>query len=273
MLAMVMAVGITSISAGCTDGGDKEFVVATNTPFSPFEYVDGNMYYGVDIEIAKMYAEANNLKLVIKDMDFDAIIENVNNGYSDIAMAGLTYSEKRAQSVNFTNTYFDASQVLVVPASDTTFDSCTTAEEVEAILGALTSSTKIGVQNGTTGQLYVEGNEDWEFDGFAVECKGYDSAALAARDMLNGGVSYVVVDKAPAKAIADGLNKTTTQVKVIDIELTSEQYAFAVGKDNSALLTSFNAFLAEIKSNGKFQEIIDKYFSNIGTKDGVAVVA
>ena len=181
-------------------------MVATNTPFSPFEYKDGDKFYGVDIEIAALLADKLGKELVIVDMEFDAILNSVNSGNADIGMAGLTVSPDREKLVKFTEPYYEASQVVVCKADDATFDGCKTAEEVEAKIKAMAEDTKVGVQTGTTGMLYVEGDEDWGFDGFKVKCVGYESAAAAVMDMLNGKLSFVVVDEAPAAKIVESVN-------------------------------------------------------------------
>lgn len=184
---------------------DKQLVVATNAEFPPFEYKMGDKFAGVDMEIAKVLAEKLDMELVIEDMDFDAVVTSVGKNGVDVGMAGLTVNEKRKESVDFTDTYYNASQVLVVKIGETKFDSCTTVAEVEALLKE--GNYKIGVQRGTTGQYYVEGDADFEFEGFAnIDCKSYDNAGLAVRDMLNGNIDFVIVDEQPAKFIVNSVN-------------------------------------------------------------------
>lgn len=194
------------ISAEQDDSKDQ-LVVATNAMFEPFEYVEGNQFYGIDMEIAAALAEYLGKELVIVDMDFEAVCLSVGQGKCDIAMAGLTINEDRKEHVSFSTAYYRASQVLVVKESDTTFDACTTAAEVEAILNGFDATVKIGVQTGTTGQYYLEGDESWGFAGFPLTCSGYNSGALAVQDMLNGNISYVLVDEAPAGFIAAAYNE------------------------------------------------------------------
>lgn len=195
------------VSAGTVDASKEQLVVATNTPFSPFEYKDGDKFYGVDMEIAALLAEKLGQELVIVDMEFDSIVTSVNTGNADIGMAGLTISEDRKALVNFTEPYYEASQVVICKAEDTSFDACKTAEEVEAVINGLAESTKVGFQTGTTGGLYVEGDEDWGFTGFKVQAVGYESAAVAVTDMLNGNLAFVVVDEAPAVNIVKAVNE------------------------------------------------------------------
>lgn len=197
----------TAVTSAELDESKDQLVVATNAMFEPFEYTAGGKFYGIDMEIAAALAEYLGKELVILDMDFDAVCLSVGQSKCDIAMAGLTVSEDRKEHVTFTESYYQASQMLVVQESDTTFDACTTAADVEAILNGFDAATKIGVQSGTTGQYYLEGDEDWGFAGFGVTCKGYTSSALAVQDMLNGNINYVLVDEAPANFIVEAFNK------------------------------------------------------------------
>lgn len=196
-------VGVTSAQL---DTSKDQLVVATNAEFEPFEYKNGDTFYGIDMEIAKLLAGRLGKELVIQDMNFDAVLLSVQQQKSDIGMAGLTVSEERAQQVNFTESYYEASQRLVVRSDDTTFDNCKTKEDVEAILNGLDSSVKIGGQNGTTGQSYVQGSEDLGFPGLKAQFQGYSNGSLAVQDLLNGNVDYVIIDAAPAEAITSSIN-------------------------------------------------------------------
>lgn len=113
---------------------DKQLVVATNAAFAPFEYKEGDQFAGIDMEIAAYIAEKLEMELVIQDMEFDAVVTSVGKNNVDIAMAGLTVNETRKQSVNFTESYYNAAQMLIVPADETAFDECKTADDVLAVL-------------------------------------------------------------------------------------------------------------------------------------------
>ncbi len=189
------------------DESKDQLVVATNAAFEPFEYTNGDGYSGIDMEIAALLAEKLGKELVIQNMDFDAVCLSVGQHKCDIAMAGLTVNEARKEYVNFSDSYYTASQRLVVSGDDTTFDACKTVEDVEAILNAKDKTTKIGVQNGTTGQFYVQGDEEWGFAGLPVECVGYKNGSMAVQDLMNGGVQYVIIDAAPADCITKALNE------------------------------------------------------------------
>jgi len=189
------------------DESKDQLVVATNAAFEPFEYMQGEDYYGIDMEIAAKFAEYLGVELVIQNMDFDAVCLSVGQHKCDIAMAGLTVKPEREEYVTFTDSYYSASQKLIVKSTDTEFDICKAVADVEAILNSKDSSTKIGVQTGTTGQFYCEGDADWGFTGFKCETVGYKNGALAVQDLLNNNIDYVIIDSAPAKCITESINE------------------------------------------------------------------
>lgn len=196
-----------AVESAKLDSSKDQLVVATNAAFEPFEYTKGDSYYGIDMEIAKLLADELGKELVIENMDFDAVCLSVSQQKCDIAMAGLTINEEREEYVTFTNPYYSASQRLIVPSDNTTFDDCKSADDVAALLAKTEKSDKIGVQAGTTGQYYVEGSEDWDFPGLPAECVTYKSGSLAVQDMLNGNITYVIIDAAPASAITQSINE------------------------------------------------------------------
>lgn len=184
-----------------------QLVVATNAGFEPFEYTKGDKYLGIDMEIAKAFADKLGKELVIANMDFDAVCLSVGQHKCDIAMAGLTIKESRKKYVTFTDSYYNASQRLIVKGDNTEFDSMKDAEAIHAALAAKDSSTKVGVQNGTTGKMYVEGDDEAGFEKLPTSCVGYKNGSLACQDLINGNLDYVIIDSAPAKCITEALNK------------------------------------------------------------------
>lgn len=195
-----------AVTSAKLDTSKDQLVVATNAAFEPFEYTQGENYYGIDMEIAAALAAHLGKELVIQNMDFDAVCLSVGQQKCDIAMAGLTIKEDRMEYVNFSNPYYSASQKLIVPSDNTEFDACTDVASVEAILNAKDANVKIGVQTGTTGQFYCEGDADWGFTGFAMQTVGYKNGSLAVQDLLNGNISYVIIDSAPAACITEAIN-------------------------------------------------------------------
>lgn len=195
-----------AVQSATLDSSKDQLVVATNAAFEPFEYTKGENYYGVDMEIAKALADKLGKELVIQNMDFDAVCLSVGQHKCDIAMAGLTIKPDREEYVSFSDSYYKASQKLIVPSDNTEFDECKTADDVAKILQAKGSDMKIGFQTGTTGQFYCEGDDDWGFSKLAMTSTGYKNGSLAVQDLLNGNLDYVIIDAAPAASITAALN-------------------------------------------------------------------
>ena len=197
----------TPVESAALDESKDQLVVATNAAFEPFEYMQGDSYVGIDMEVAALLADELGKELVIQNMDFDAVCLSVGQQKCDIAMAGLTVSEERKEYVTFSDTYYQASQRLIVPSDNTDFDDMTDADSIAAALAELDSSVKIGCQQGTTGNSYIEGSEDLGFPGLEVTCQSYKSGSLAVQDMLNGNIDFVIIDAAPAAAITEAINE------------------------------------------------------------------
>ena len=197
----------TPVASAALDESKDQLVVATNAAFEPFEYMQGDAYVGIDMEIAALLAEELGKELVIQNMDFDAVCLSVGQQKCDIAMAGLTVSEERKEYVTFSDTYYQASQRLIVPSDNTDFDDMTDADSIAAALAELDSSVKIGCQQGTTGNSYIEGSEDLGFPGLEATGQPYKSGSLAVQDMLNGNIDFVIIDAAPAAAITEAINE------------------------------------------------------------------
>ena len=186
---------------------DGCFVVATNAYFPPFEYYKGNKLTGIDIQLAYNIAQLLNKPLYVEDMDFLAVIPSVQNGNCDIAMAGLTINEERLNQVDFSIPYYESSQVIIVKESDTTYDNCTTAEEIESILASKSIDYKVGAQNGTTGYMYAKGDDGFGYEGFSnLTTLSFSTGSLAVRDLSNGKIDAVIIDLQPAIAIVEAVN-------------------------------------------------------------------
>lgn len=195
-----------AVTSAKQDNSKDQLVVATNAEFAPFEYKEGDKFYGIDMEIAKLLADKLGKELVIVDMAFDAVLLSVQQQKADIGMAGLTVTEERAKQVDFSNPYYNAAQKIICKADDKTFDNCKTKEDVDKILQGFDKSVLIGGQNGTTGQYYVEGSDDFGFKKLNATWKGYANGSLAVQDLINGGINYVIIDAAPATAITNAIN-------------------------------------------------------------------
>ena len=202
--------GVVTYQSGMSS--DDYLVLATDYPFEPYEYMVGTNYAGIDIEIGKMIADYLDKTLAIKYVAFDLICTAVNNGDADLGLAGLTITEGRKNTVNFSNPYeMGTYQVVIVPEEVTLFDACQTKADVEAVLSAYAAGTKAGSQTGTTGAKYIQGdlddNEGFQFTGYSnLTLKTYNTHADAVRDMVNGQVSLCIVDYSVAVSIVSQIN-------------------------------------------------------------------
>ncbi|RDU65551.1 transporter substrate-binding domain-containing protein [Helicobacter sp. MIT 14-3879] len=253
ILGIIMAV--FSLFIGCKN---DNLSVATAANFAPFEYIDGGEFKGIDIEIAKIIADELKLNLVINDMEFDSVVQSVVSKNSNIAMSGLAINDTRKQVIDFSDTYFNAAQMILVRENDKRFfdvnklDSTNLVKKINSI-----KNLKIGVQAGTTGEFYAKGDKDWGFDGFKkAEILSFTNGAMAVTAMLNNQVDIVIIDEMPAKV----LQKSNKGTKIIDIALTNESYAIGVSKDNKELLENINKILSSIKEDGRLEKIISKYY-------------
>ena len=220
-----------------SSGGDK-LTMATNATFPPYEYVEGSDYLGIDVEIAGEIASRLGMTLDIQDVEFDSIIAGVQSGKYDIGMAGMTVTEERKQSVNFTDTYATGIQSIIVKEGSSI-----------ASVDDLSADTKIGVQQGTTGDIYAS-------DDYGDEAvTRYKTGADAVQALLTDKIDCVIIDNEPAKSFVsanDGL-------MILDTSYAEEDYAICVSKDNEELLSSINEALKELKEDGTIDQIVSMY--------------
>lgn len=235
---MMVALLCVSCIAGCSKGAEETLTMGTNASFPPYEFPssDGSII-GIDAEIAQAVAEKLGKKLEIKDMEFDSLLTAVESGAIDFALAGMTVTEERLLSVNFSDTYAKGVQVVIVKdASDI------------ASIDDLDGKT-IGVQAGTTGDIYCTGDYGQE------NVKQYTNGATAIAALVNDQVDCVVIDNEPAKNYI----KANEGLKILDTAYTEEDYAAAISKENTKLLDDFNKALSELKADGTLDKIIKKY--------------
>lgn len=251
VLSAMFLMGAASTFVACQDNREVLYV-ATNAEFPPFESIDKKgKYVGFDMDLIKEIAKILNMRVVVDNMDFDAIIAAVQTGKCQVAIAAMTVNEERALSVDFSEGYHVASQMVVYKATDTVMDGLT---EVDQIIDQL-KGKRIGVQRGTVGQYFTEGDEEWEFEEISDKVDAKDNIALAAVDMKNNKLDYIVTDELPAK----NLVKNNTEFRIKDVSLTEETYAIAVNKAQSELLSKINEALNTLKDNGKIEELVNKY--------------
>ncbi len=198
-----------SIGSVATESTNRaeELVVATNAEFAPFEYISDNSFGGIDMQVAKILAERMNKRLVIRNMGFEVVVQNVADGNADIAMAGLTISEDRKQQVDFSIEYCTAAQRIAVAIDDTTFDDCKSKEDVDNVLKSLTG-IKAGGATAQTGLYYLQGSEDFDFDGFPnLEVLQYRKVSDAVQALTVGNIQLVCADKDVLELAVRGVNR------------------------------------------------------------------
>ena len=216
---------------------EGKLTMSTNAQFPPYEMTtDDGGFEGIDVEIATAIAEKLGLELDILDMDFDSALLAVQQGKSDIVMAGVTVNEDRLLVMDFTDSYATGVQVVIVKeGSDVTMDNM--------------GEGLIGTQRGTTGNIYC--TDDYGEDHVIA----YDDGIVAVQDLLNGKVDAVVIDKAPAQEFV----AANPGLVILDTEYANEDYAIGVAKGNTALVDAVNGALAELTADGTIQSIIEKY--------------
>lgn len=256
-IALFMSTGLTSCGNTMRSLDDikasKELIVATNATFQPFEYIENGEFKGIDIAFMEAYATSIGVNLSVTDIDFDSIIPSIQTYKADLGIAGMTKTESRARVVDFSDSYYEASQVVIVKS-----DSAYVNYSKDQLLLALEGKT-IGCQIGTTGESYINGSEEMGFSGIKrATCKGYKDGLLATKDLSDGNIDAVIIDSAPASLYVKQYSKCEVVKNVV---LTEEEYAIAVTKGNTTLLDSLNLFIKEIKANGKFEEILKTYYA------------
>ncbi|MBP5529722.1 MAG: basic amino acid ABC transporter substrate-binding protein [Lachnospiraceae bacterium] len=236
---LCLAAGLLMIVslAACTSKKD-ELVMATNAEFPPYEFHEGDKIVGIDVEICQAIADELGKELVIEDMAFDSVITSVYTGKADLGAAGLTITEDRLKNINFSDPYATAAQVIIVK------DDSDIASPDDLV------GKTIGVQLGTTGDIYAEDIED-------ATLERYNKGFEAVQALSQGKIDAVIIDNEPAKVYVsqnDGL-------KIVDEAFTYEEYAIAIAKDNEKLLDDVNAAIKKLKDSGKLDEIVAKYIS------------
>jgi polar amino acid transport system substrate-binding protein len=232
----------TTDTAEFTTVTDGVLTMSTNAQFPPYEMVaDDGSFEGIDVEVAQAIADKLGLELQVDDMDFDAALLAAQNGKSDMVMAGVTVNEDRQAVMDFTDSYANGVQVVIVKeGSDVTLDNM--------------GDGMIGTQRGTTGYIYC--SDTVENGGFGEDhVVAYDDGATAVQALINGQVDCVVIDNAPAQEYV----KANDGLAILDTEFTNEDYAIGVAKGNTALLDAINGALQELIADGTVQTIIDKY--------------
>jgi len=219
------------------------YVVGTSADFPPFEYVQNGKYVGFDMELINSISKAEGFNVQIRDMSFDSLIPALKAGVIDIAIAGMTITQERQKVVDFSNPYWFANQDVIV------------GKNSKYTVTVLFGNHTIGVQTGTTGDLWVTNNLMKAKILKESNVKRYQSFIYALQALLNGAIDAVVLDSPVAERFAQ-----VKPVKIVATLVTGESYGIAVRKGNSSLLSKINDGLKKVKNSKKISELIDKYF-------------
>ena len=243
LLAVILAAMLALTSAAALA---ETLTLCTNVNFPPYEFYDDETSQptGIDIEIARAICAKMGYDMEVVDIDFGSIIPALTSGTYDFSAAGMTVTEERKQSVDFTDTYAIGIQAVIVP----------TDAEVEDIYGLLEAKgghLVIGVQESTTGDIYISG--EFEADGTA-EIQRYKSGVDAVLALTSGQVDCVVIDNEPAKAFV----AKNEGLKLLNTAYTEEEYAMAFPK-GSPYYEAFNAALNELMEDGTLKAIVEKF--------------
>ncbi len=231
----------TEEKAELTTVKEGKLTMATNAYFQPYEYYDGDKIVGIDAEIAAAIAEKLGLELVIEDMAFDSIITAVTEGKADLGLAGMTITEKRLKSVNFSISYAKGVQAIIVKEGS----------PIKSVddLYADGASYKVGTQLGTTGYIYAT-------DDFGEDLvTPYTTGNEAVSALIGGDVDCVIIDNEPAKSFV----ANNSGLKILETSYADEDYAACIAKDNEALLDAIDEAITELTADGTIQKIVDKY--------------
>ena len=244
-LALVLALSALTVLAETAETTETKgtLVMATNAFFPPYEFYEGTEIVGIDVEIATAVAAKMGYGLTVLDIDFDSIINAVTGGEANFGLAGMTVTEDRLLSVDFSTSYATGVQVVIVRE-----DSAITSVDDLFAEGA---NHTIGVQLSTTGDLYT--TWDLEDNGLAT-INRYPTGNEAVMALQAGMVDCVVIDNEPAKAYV----AANPGLKILSTEYVTENYAACFAKGDP-LLAEFNAALEELIQDGTIASIIEYY--------------
>jgi polar amino acid transport system substrate-binding protein len=244
MLIVLTALVIVFAGVSCKKKTETILRIGTNAEYPPFEFKDGDQFVGVDMDLAKAIAEKIGAKYEIIDMDFDALIPSLTSNKIDLAISAITITDERKQQVDFSLPYYTANQVIIAKA-----ESEVKIEKLEDLV-----KYKVGAQNGTTGQIYVQENLVDKKLMNKDNLKKYSTNIEAITDMMNGNIDLVIIDDSAAQ----GYSKLKPIKTIFKIE-TNEEYGIALQKE-SPHKEKINAALDELIKSGEVVNIIAKNF-------------
>lgn len=239
----IFLISLVSLLLVSSLGWATTYIVGTSADFPPFEYVQNGKYVGFDMDLINTIAKTEGFNVEIRDMSFDSLIPALRSGVIDLAVAGMTITKDRAKVVDFSDPYWFADQDVIVNKGS------------KYTVTVLFGNHKIGVQTGTTGDLWVSDNLLKPGLIKQNNLKRYQSFIYSLQALLNGAVDAVVLDSPVAERFAQ-----MKPVKVVATLITGESYGMAVKKGNSKLIDQINDGLKRLKASGEMSKLIDKYF-------------
>ena len=243
VIALVMLLIPSMAFAGGAEEEKSEYVFATDATWPPFEYIDenGNLT-GFEVELVPMIGEAVGETFVVQNIPWDTIFAGLKNGQYDGVASGVTVTEERKATIDFSTPINNQGQVLIIPTAK--------ASEVGSI-DELPEGSKVGVQIGTTG--------DFALEDYPVEIRRYDDIGLAIEDMLNGNLDGAVCDSLIASDFVLKNENYANLLVVAGEPFTAEEIAIGVQKGNTALLDKINEGLSILMENGEFDALKEKW--------------
>lgn len=250
ILCVVLAVALLAVTfVACSNAANNDtekketLTMATNAEFPPYEFKEGDKIVGIDAEVAQAIADKLGMELEIVDTEFNSIIPGVQGGKYSMGMAGMTVTDERLESVDFSTSYAKGVQSIIVKEDS--------AIQTVDDLFADGADYQIGVQMATTGDIYA--TDDFGSD----HVQQFDKGAAAVQALVSGKIDCVIIDNEPAKAFV----AANEGLKVLDTAYAEEDYAICFSKENTELKDKVNAALEELIADGTVQKIIDKYIS------------
>lgn len=255
ILLVFLVIGLVAVS-GCTDTTEEEnteevvettsYIVGTEPYFPPFEYADennSNEIIGFDVDLMNAIAADQGFEIVWKDLEFDALIPALQSGQIDIIVSGMTITEEREESVDFSEPYINAGLALAVAEGN---EEITGVEDLEGKVAA--------VQQGATGAAKAD---EMKAEGLIGDVIYLPHVNDIIMNLQSGRADFMINDLPVTIAY---MNQQPGVIKIVDDQLQSESYGFAVRSGNAELLEKINAGLANVKEDGTYDEIMDSYF-------------
>lgn len=239
-----------SASAASQAGLDtnKTYIVTTDASYAPMEYMEGNKVVGFSHDVLDAAAKSENVKLEFVNTPFEGILANVDKGDSDIALASISITDERKQQVDFSDPYFQATQMVI-----------TTERHADSIKSFADLKTRaVSVQHSTSGDNILQNLQGKD----STNIKRFDTMPLAFKELESGGVDAVVGDSSVV-GYYFSQNPNAKLHTLIDPSFPTENYGFAFRKGrNDGLREAINKGLSTIKANGTYDKIHAQWFSS-----------